>query len=1102
VNLAGFALRNRTIVVSVVAVLMLTGVLSYMNMPRREDPEYVVRTCQVLTNWPGTPTERVEELITYPLEDEINTLDGIRWVRSETVMGRSTVFVELDRPTPGGEVTQMWDKVRSRVERVVMPEPGIVPLVIDDFGDTNIMLIAVYQKPLEGDDEVHPENRYSHREMDIFSNRLKDELKLVPGVAKVDRASVQDEAIYIETDLGTWSQLALNTNELEFLISRRNVIAPGGNIDTDVGRFSVKPSGDIDAAGELSSIVVGTLGDDAARAPVYLEDIGLKVVRDYIDPPITVSRYGDPATAQSCVMVAFTMKAGSNIVDVCEDAKALCYRLTVTDKIFPPDVGVAFISDQSESVVRKIDEFVWNVIGAILIVVIVVYLMVGLRSAAVMAANIPIVIIGTLAIIPLFDIQMEQISLAAMIIALGMLVDNAVQICDQTRRLQSEGKTPFRAALDGANELAFPILIATGTTIAAFYPMVIGLQGSTNEYIRSLPITLTVTLGLSYVMAMTFCVLLAYWFIKAPTDPDESLSPVIQLLKKFRKKKPAGEAAKPPGFWSELYPNLTRFCLKARWLVVAGSFAALIGTLMLPVGSEFFPQDIRDQFAIEVWLPEGAAIHQTDEATRQVEEIVRKLSPHTDEEGNPVERLRGMASMVGAGHSRWYLGRNPESPKPNYAEVVVRTTEGRLTDEYSKEVRRIAREGDSELGLEPVLGARVIPRQLVMGPVVDAPIGLRLYGPQFADLNLLHEHADKLKELLRAQRGTWDVYDSWGSDGYQYSIDVDEDKANLAGVTNLGLAQSLNAYFSGHYITTFREGDHQVPVYLRLPPEQRGSLDEIAVSYVEGLRGKVPLDSVATFGPRYDPGRIDRRYMNRVIECRARVEPGIRANDVVITMMESPEFKQWEDELPPGFTWEIGGELFESQQAGGELSLALTISILAIILLLIIQYNGLAKPLIILTTLPLALIGAIGGLYVTGNPLGFMPQLGILSLFGIVVNTAIIFIEFADGLIKKKALASDGSGPIIGLTVPEFRECLIQAGQVRLLPIAMTTLTTIGGLLPLGLAGGPLWEGMAWLMIFGLIVATLLTLVIVPALYAIFVENFGMKPVKLETVQA
>jgi multidrug efflux pump subunit AcrB len=1103
-SLSAFALRNRTIVSTMVVLLMLWGVLSYLTMSRREDPEYTVRTCLVLTNWPGTPTEKVEELITAPLEEEINTLDGIRWVRSETMVGRSAVYVELDRPTPGHQVEQMWDKVRSRVDRVPMPEAGIIPVVIDDFGDTNIMLICVYQKPLAGEDAIREENRYTPRQLDVISQRLGDEIKLLPGVAKVDRSGVQQEAVYIETDLGTWTQLALTTDQLKELVSRRNVIAPGGTIDTEGGRFSVKPSGDIDALKELDSIVVGTVGGEESRAPVYLEDLGLKVVRGYQDPPAAITRYGDPDTSEPCVIVAFTMKKGSNIVDVCAGAKEVVHQLIEVDKVLPPDIAVAFPSDQSENVTRKINDFVMNVIGAVVIVILVVYLMVGFRSASVMAANIPLVIIGSIAIITLFNIQLEQISLAAMIIALGMLVDNAVQICDQTRRLLSEGKTPFQAALEGANQLAFPVLIATGTTIAAFLPMLLGLQGSTKEYIFSLPVTITVTLGLSYVLAMTFCVLLAYWFIKPPKDPGASLSPVIQFFRLFKKKKnvPATGGEKKKGWLAGLYPGLLHVCIKARFLVVAASFSLLILVFTLPVGSEFFPQDIRDQFTVEVWLPDGAAIRQTDEATKQVEEIIRKLSPFKDREGNDVQRLRAMGTIVGGGMPRWYLGRSPEPTKANYAEIVVRTTEGLYTGDYAKAVLRTTRQGDPERGLEPVAGARVIPKQLVMGPVVDAPIGIRIFGPRlgagFADLEVMRREADELADVLRAQPGTWDIYDTWGSSAYQLHVKVDEDKANLAGVTNLGLAQTLNAYFSGHYLTTFRQMDHQVPVFLRLPPEQRGSIEGIRAAYVEGLFGKVPLDSVAKVETRWKPARIDRRFLQRVIEVRARLQPGYRANDIILAALETEAFKAWESALPPGYWWEAGGELFESNQSKSELSLSFTISILLIILLLIIQYNGVVKPLIIMATVPLALIGAILGLYLTGNPLGFMPQLGLLSLFGIVVNTAIIFLEFADSLIKERAAKCSGEGPIMGLTVNEFRDCLVKAGQVRLLPIAMTTLTTIGGLLPLALAGGPLWEGMAWLMIFGLAVATLLTLVIVPCLYAIFVENFKVRPLPEE----
>jgi multidrug efflux pump subunit AcrB len=324
-------------------------------------------------------------------------------------------------------------------------------------------------------------------------------------------------------------------------------------------------------------------------------------------------------------------------------------------------------------------------------------------------------------------------------------------------------------------------------------------------------------------------------------------------------------------------------------------------------------------------------------------------------------------------------------------------------------------------------------------------------------------------------------------------VDVDEDKANLAGVTNATIAQTLNAYFSGHHLTTFREGDHLVPAYLRLTPEERGSLGGLDTAFVEGVHGKVPLDSVASIIPRWEPSTIERRDLNRVIEIRAEVEPGVRGNDVVKSIMASEEMKQLQSEMPSGYWVEVGGMLEESNESASQLGVALAISLLTIVLLLVIQYNGWAKPIVILTTLPLALIGALPGLWITGNPLGLMPQLGILALFGIVLNTGIIFIEFADTLIKDTSERLNGSGPIHGLTRDQFRNCLVEAGKQRLLPIFLTTATTIGGLLPLALGGGPLWEGMSWCMIFGLLVATLLTLLVVPALYAIMIEHFGVR---------
>ncbi|MCG8650604.1 MAG: efflux RND transporter permease subunit, partial [Pirellulales bacterium] len=543
------------------------------------------------------------------------------------------------------------------------------------------------------------------------------------------------------------------------------------------------------------------------------------------------------------------------------------------------------------------------------------------------------------------------------------------------------------------------------------------------------------------------------------------------------------------------YGVFGRMAVKAKWVTLAITMGLFFAALSLPVSSEFFPQDARDQFAVKVWLPETATIARTNAKTKQVEAIIEKLARTTDHRGKQVNRLRAMRTMVGGGGSRWHLGWDPESASPNFAEILVRTTDGRLTPDFVEDIRQAAENGDQQLGVEPIYGARVIPIELPLGPPAD-PVVIRIKGSGFADMTELRRIADRVKSMVHRQPETWDVHDSWGISGYQISVDVNEDKANLAGVANSQIAETLNSYFSGLKLTTFREGDHLVPIYFRLKPSERETLRGLPTAFVEGLNGKIPLSSIAEFESRWEPARIERRDLNRTVEVRSRVETGTSGNDVVTRIMNSAEMKQLQDELPGGFSIEVGGALEESAEASVQMLTSFGISFLLIVLCLVFQYNGWAKPLIILATLPMALIGALPGLYFTGNPIGFMPQLGILSLFGIVLNTGIIFIEFADILIAKKVAERAGAdGPIMGITRAEFHECLVTAGKQRMLPIFLTTATTIGGLIPLALGGGPLWTGLAWTMIFGLAVATLLTLFVVPAIYAILVETFGVRPV-------
>ena len=1104
-NLPAFAVRYRAIILSAVILLMAWGALSFFTMPRREDPEFTIRVCVVSTNWPGAPAEKVEELITDPLEQELVSIEEVDIVRSTSKLGSSTVYVELDDRVGPSEIQNVWDKVRSRVELVQMPEPSIRPVVNDEFGDTTVLLLAIHQTPSHDRDQIRDQDRYTLRQLEEYADEIGDELRLLPGVAKVDKFGEQREAIYIETDLGNWSQLALSTQQLEQLAANRNIIEPGGEIDTPAGHFSVKPGGEFSAVDEIVQIA-STVQTEAGQRQVYLGDLGLTVERSYEDPPRYICRYSDQESSTPAVMLGVTMKSGANIIDICERSKNRVYELCDVEQRLPRDIAATPVSDQSENVAAKISEVIVNVIEAIAIVVVVVYLVVGFRTSFVMAANIPVVVVSSIGIITLFGVQLEQISLAALIISLGLLVDNAVQVCDQSRTNQLAGMKPFPAAVAGANTLAIPMLVGTLTTMAAFIPMLVALEGGGREYVYSLPVTVSTTLALSWVLAMTLCVILAGLFIRVSTGEQRPgiWSRLMGLLRRGKK----GEARKAPprrqpgtNPFLTVYATLAHFAISAKWITVIGTAVLSFAILLLPVSSEFFPQANRDQFAVKIILPQTATMQQTDAIAQQVEDVIRKLSPIGQGEikfGESNQRLRAMRTLVGGGGSRWHLGWDPEAPSANFSEILVRTTDGRYTAEYAERLRVACEQGDDKLGIEPIVGARIVPIQLALGPPAD-PLLLRVMGQGYADEKILRSTALKLKHIVDEQPETWNVHDSWGVNGYQVLVNVDKDRATLAGVTNSQVARTLNSYYSGLQLSTFREGDHQVPIYFRLQPNARESLRGLQESFVEGSQGKVPLSSLATFEFSWEPAKIQRRSMNRVIEVAARMAPGVPGNDIVNRVLALPEYKELEESLPAGYWIEPGGSYAESADAGAQMGASFAASFVLILLCLICQYNGWSKPLIILGTLPLALVGALLGLYLTDNSLGFMPQLGILALFGIVLNTAIIFVEFADILIIEKRKQADGSGRIAGLNVKQFRECLVEAGKQRMLPIFLTTATTVGGLIPLALTGGPLWVGLAWCMIVGLLFTTVLTLFFVPALYAVLVETFRVQPVRVES---
>ncbi|MHC4831921.1 MAG: efflux RND transporter permease subunit, partial [Planctomycetota bacterium] len=500
-------------------------------------------------------------------------------------------------------------------------------------------------------------------------------------------------------------------------------------------------------------------------------------------------------------------------------------------------------------------------------------------------------------------------------------------------------------------------------------------------------------------------------------------------------------------------------------LVVLGSAVlAFVGSQLLGavIGTQFFPGGERDQFFVKVWMPEGTSITANEKICRQVENALLEASKGPD----GTDRLKSMVAYIGSGGPRMMLTQDVEQAYPYFSHVVINTTSPQVSRAYAEDVRA---------GVARIAGAEVQVELFQLGPPIKNPIAFRVSGES---AEVLRDAAADILKIMRETPGAESPSSDWGFSAYQIEVAIDSKAANLAGVKNADVAATMNTLLAGAHLTTYREGDHQVPVMLRTIPERRGGLTELDRIFVNGRTGKVPLSALATSVPTWQPSVIARRDNARTVTIGCRASPGALPNEVAERI--KPQVAELVSKLPPGYRLEEGGEKEKTTESQEKIGGAMMVAVLLIILVLTIQYNSLLKPLIILFTVPLALIGVMIGLWMTGWAMGFMPMLGVLSLAGIVINNAILLIDFLEEKVR------DGMG---------LREAAATAGRIRMKPILLTSLTTIGGLLPLALFGGPLWAGMAWGIIFGLAFSTVLTLVVVPTLYVLFAERFKMKVV-------
>ncbi|WP_355662090.1 efflux RND transporter permease subunit [Halomonas salifodinae] len=1034
-SLTEAALRYNRVTIAGLLVVLLGAVISYLSISRAEDPAVTVRVAQVVTYLPGATPERVEQLVTDPLETAIMEMPELDHVESTSRAGVSIIRVEL-RPDVK-DVRAGWDKLRRKVgdARGRLPEEALAPIVNDEFGDVFGIMLS-----LTGEG-------YEQAELKAVADDVRDRLLMLDDVAKVNIHGYAEERIFLDYSEARLADLGVSPQGLAQLLAARNIVLPGGAIRTGDERLVLEPTGNF------------TRIDDIRRALLPLPDgtlvpLGslMGVRHGYADPPMT--RYH--ANGVQGLAIAIAMRDGGNILDLGEQVRGAIERL---ERELPVGLEFEVLANQPDRVEERINEFLVNLLQAVALVCLVMLLFLGLRTGLIVASLVPSAILACLAFMGLFDIGLDQVSLGALIIALGMLVDNAIVMVESIQVSAREGKTVRQAALDSARQLRFPLLTASLTTAAAFLPQFLAVS-DVGEYTRSLFQVVTITLLSSWLLSLTMIPLLCVAFIKVRPKGDDA-SPERQEGGEGRPPLSARLAERVYAGYRRLL--LTLLCHRTLTLAAVGGLLALAWLGFGPLPKIFFPQAERTIVTAELRLPFSAPIERTQAVVEEVEAFLADtLAAERNEAGDWTrDGVERWGSFIGFGGERYIINHAPEPPSPEYAFLLMQANRWQAVDEV---IARL----DSWLSERfPDLQATVAATSF--GPPVTVPLAVRISGDDEATLRRI---AEAVRQRVAEVPGTRNVRDDWGDWTKRLRIEVDPARALRAGVTERDVALSLQTALSGMTVGTFRDGDTLVPIQLR---NQRGEartpddLEGVTILPAGGGVG-VPLAQVAEVELDWGPARILRRDRFRTIAVEAELAPGVTAAGVAAELR--PWLEAQQADWPDGVFFEFGGEVESSRVATDSIAEKLPIGAMAILLLLVVQFNSLRRPLIILATIPMSLIGVIFGLTITGSHFGIMTFLGVVSLAGIVINNAIVLIDRID--LEREHLSS--------------QEAILEAGRRRLRPVLMSTLTTSGGLLPLWLGGGLLWAPMAITIIFGLFAAALITLCVVPVLYSLLMR--------------
>lgn len=999
-NWARWSIEHRQLVYFFAALILLMGIFSFKSLGRSEDPSFTVKQMVVSAAWPGASAKDVEMHLTNTLEKQIQNLPQIDKITSYSRPGVCVITVSLRDEVKSDQVRQRWLELRNMINDIKsdLPTGTYGPFYNDRFDDVYGNIYA-----LTGDG-------YSYEDMRKYAEKIKLDFFGVKDVKKVELVGVQEEKIFVQMQTDKLARLGLDIGSIADIIKAQTSVNPSGMIETDTANTYLRISGSPNSVENIAAIPIN------ANGKVFrLGDIA-DIHRGYSDPPESLMYFnGKPA-----VGIAISMEDGGNNIQLGEN---LAKEIARIHKELPLGLELNQVANQPEVVEKSISEFSKSLYEAIIIVLAVSLFSLGRRSGYVISCCIPLILLGSFSAMYALGIDLHKVSLGALVISLGMLVDDAIVVVELMEVKMSEGMERKAAASYAFKTCAWPLLTGTVITCLGFMPIAFS-ESMASEFAESLFPVMTVTLLLSWLVSATLAPVLGYEWIRPTVIKEESYNTT---------------------FYS-LFRNILHWALWHRWIVVGITIVMMgISTFMLRfVSQEFFPSSVRPELLVELNLPEGSSIKNTDEAAKKLTELIQ------DD-----ENLDHVSTYVGKSAPRFVLVIDPVQPRDNYAQLVVVAK--------SVEARQKLEQRINALAAENLPEAIVYSRSIPLGPPAPYPVMLRVSG---SDTNQVKEYAQKVRQVMASNPYITMTRLDWIEQSNAIKITVDNDKLMQMGLSRQNISAALQAQVSGYTVSTYLEGDQEIDINFRIEPSERTKITQIENISIPTSQGVVPLSQVARIEYTNEDNMIWRNNLRPTITVNGGLVPGVTGNDVTQEIYD--QLKDMRAGLPAGMSIEIGGSLEDSNKTLQYLMKPIPIMIVLIMILIMLQLQDIRKLVVIMLTAPMGIIGVIFGLLLFNSTLGFMAELGILALTGTIIRNSMVIVD------QIQQHLNTGMSPYQAIT---------ESAIVRFRPIMLAAFTTVLGLIPM--FASQFWNAMAVAIACGLTGATLLTLIVLPVLYAI-----------------